>query len=363
MKKSLLAVAVAAALPIAAQAQTNVTMYGVADAGVGYVKTDAPGTSGALRVDSGIMSTSRWGVRGTEDLGSGLSAFFNAEAEWGVDEGTGGPTAAGSSATPLTFSRRSIVGLQGGFGQIFLGREYTPSFYANIANDLFGYGLNGSTLAWNVAGLVSIRYSNAIFWNSPSWGGVQIRAAYGKGAQTGTEYYDSPKKRDNNGEIAVLYTGSALHANAYYRGGYANTAAGADTIKIKQYGLGAGYKFGFGRIVAGFAVSDRDDLAGVFNGKTKMANIGLGVNAGAGEFLIQAHQVRAEEVDGIRPKANTLGVGYTYPLSKRTTVYATYSKVWNKDGASLIIRNSGNSYATVADGKPQAFALGIRHQF
>mgnify|MGYP001114661754 CR=1 FL=1 len=356
MKKSLLAVAVAAALPMAAQAQTNVTMYGIADAGVGYVKPDAPGTTGAMRVDSGIMSTSRWGVRGTEDLGGGLSAFFNAEAHWGVDEGVG------DTANALSFGRRSFVGLQGGFGQVFLGREYTPAFYANIANDLFGYGMNGSTLAWNVAGLVSIRYSNAIFWNSPNWGGLQIRTAYGKGAVSGTEYYDSPKKRDNNGEIALMYTGGAAHANIYYRGGYANTAAGAPTTKIKQYGLGGGYKFGFGRVVAGFAISDPDN-AGAVTDKVKMANLGLGVRAGAGEFLIQAHHVRYTDIGAGTPKANTLGVGYTYPLSKRTTLYATYAKVWNKDGAALMIRNSANSYATVADGKPQAIALGIRHQF
>ena len=374
MKKSLLAVAVAAALPAVAFAQTNVTMYGIADVGAGYVKPDQVGTSGAFRVDSGIQSTSRWGIRGTEDLGGGLSAIFNAEAEWGVDDGTGG-----SNGNGINFQRRSFVGLQGRFGQLYMGRDYTPSFYAGLANDLFGFGMNGSTLGLNVMGYQTIRTSNAVFYNSPSMGGLQIRASYGKASAAGTEYYDAAKKRDSSAEIAALYSAGPIQANAYYRQGYANvqsTPPGADPAKIKQYGGGFGWNFGVARVVAGVGLSDPDGSAnplvpgapagtvgvGTYD-RALFWNLGAGVRAGAGEVMAQWTHVKYRGSDA---KADTYGVAYTYPLSKRTNLYATYATTRNKDGAAVIVRNGGNSYGGGVAGinsKPQAVAFGIRHQF
>lgn len=382
MKKSLLAVAVAAALPFAAHAQTNVTMYGIADAGVGYVKSTVPGTSGALRVDSGIQSSSRWGVRGSEDLGGGLSAIFNAEAAWSVDDGTGGASSQPTATTNavgnngLNFQRRSFVGLQGAFGQVYLGRDYTPAFYAGLANDIFGFGLNGSTLAWNVAGFQSIRYSNAIFYNTPTWGGLQIRTVYGKNTAQGTEFDTASKKRDQNFEIAALYAAGPIQANAYYRHGYESGLTTNPTVnppgflitdpgKIKQYGVGAGYNFGLFRIVGQYALSDPSGRGIAFiQDKVKMYNIGVGVRVGAGEVMVQASEAKYQSIGaGGTPKADTAAIAYTYPLSKRTNLYATYAKTWNKNGASLGLQNSANTYGTVANGSPQAVAFGVRHQF
>ncbi|MFT4103586.1 MAG: porin [Burkholderiaceae bacterium] len=358
------ALAAVAAVPIPSLAQTSVSMYGMADAGVVYADPDASGYSGAFRVDSSIMSTSRWGIRGTEDLGGGLSAYFNAEANWGLDQGTGDP-AAGNG---LTFARRSIVGLQGGFGQLFLGREYTPAFYAGYANDLFAYGLNGTTLIWNVRGLLPIRYSNAIFYNTPNWGGVQIRFAYGKAAFTGTEYYTDSRKRDNNGDVAVLFNRGAIQANAYYRFGYANVAEtdpGRFTPpKVRQYGAGFGYNFGMVRLVTSVSISDPDNLGTMYD-KVLAWNLGVGVRAGAGEVLIQGHQVRYKnESTGDKPRADTLAVAYTYPLSKRTKLYASWAMTRNKRGADQGVMNNSNVYGGLAaNSSPRALALGINHTF
>ena len=366
MKKSLLVVAMAAALPAVASAQTNVTMYGIADAGASYVKPDQAGTSGAFRVDSGIQSTSRWGIRGTEDLGGGLSAIFNAEAHWGVDDGTGGSNGA------LNFQRRSFVGLQGRFGQLYFGRDYTPSFYANLANDLFGFGLNGSTLGYTVGGFASLRYSNAVFYNSPTFGGVQIRAAYGKAGASGTETYLAPKKRDTNADIAALYSAGPLQANIYYRRGYLNVPADAavasavDPRRIQQYGGGVGYNFGVARLVAGIGSHKIDEPFALATDKALFYNFGVGVRAGAGEVMAQWSQIKFKAL-GSNAKADTLGVAYTYPLSKRTNLYASYGITRNKNGAAVFLQNGANSYGGGAtantDSKPQAVAFGIRHQF
>ncbi|MFP5413339.1 MAG: porin, partial [Gammaproteobacteria bacterium] len=87
MKKSLLALAVLGAFAGAAAAQTNVTLYGIADAGIGWTDTDKANADGIARVVSGTQSTSRFGIRGSEDLGGGLKATFNIEA--GVNWDTG----------------------------------------------------------------------------------------------------------------------------------------------------------------------------------------------------------------------------------------------------------------------------------
>ena len=161
MKKSLLAVAVAAALPTIAFAQTNVTMYGIADAGIG-VQDRGGNAKSVVVVSSGLQSTSRFGIRGTEDLGGGLSAVFNFEAGMRVDDGTSGG---------LNFTRRSVVGFQGGFGTVMLGRDYTPGFTAGGATDIMGYGLYGNWLGFTVVGPLNQFGS--------SFHGIETRASNG----------------------------------------------------------------------------------------------------------------------------------------------------------------------------------------
>ncbi len=232
--------------------------------------------------------------------------------------------------------------------------------------------MNGTTLVWNAVGLLPVRYSNAIFYNTPNWGGVQVRFAYGKAAFTGSEYYTDSRKRDNNGDVAVLYNRGAIQANAYYRFGYANVAetdaARFAPPKVRQYGAGFGYNFGVARLVTSVAVSDPDNAAaGSPNDKVLAWNLGVGIRAGAGEVLIQGHQIRYKnELTGDKPRADTLGLAYTYPLSKRTTLYASAAMTRNKNGAATPVRNNSNSYgggAAGVDTSPRVLSLGINHKF
>ena len=107
MKHKILAIALVSALPLVAQAQTSVTMYGMIDASIGVENTDAPGESSRTVVSSGTQSASRIGFRGTEDLGNGLKALFNIEAAVAADTG---------ATNTRLFDRRAVVGLQGAFG-------------------------------------------------------------------------------------------------------------------------------------------------------------------------------------------------------------------------------------------------------
>ena len=118
MKKSLLALAVLGAFAGAASAQTNVTVYGLVDAGIQRTDTDNSGARWGL--DSGLQSGNRLGFKGSEDLGGGLSAIFTLESGFNLDDGT-------QAQGGRLFGRQAWVGLNGGFGTVKFGRQYTPS--------------------------------------------------------------------------------------------------------------------------------------------------------------------------------------------------------------------------------------------
>ena len=138
MKKSLLALAILGAFAGAASAQTSVTLYGVVDGGIAY-EDNGTAAGSVLRVENGGQSTSRFGFKGTEDLGGGLSALFVLENGFLV--GTGA-----MSTANVLFNRQSWVGLKGGYGTTRLGRQETLVYAAyNKGFDPFGRGLAGRT--------------------------------------------------------------------------------------------------------------------------------------------------------------------------------------------------------------------------
>ncbi|WP_194722578.1 porin, partial [Noviherbaspirillum malthae] len=134
MKKSLIALAVLGTVAGASFAQTNVTVYGVADAGLARIDNGRVNTTA---LQSGQQSGSRIGFRGTEDLGGGLSAIFTLENGFNIDDGTLGQGG-------RLFGRQAFVGLQGGFGAVKLGRQYNPIRTAVENIDPFGLGLAGN---------------------------------------------------------------------------------------------------------------------------------------------------------------------------------------------------------------------------
>ncbi|MFO1428340.1 MAG: porin [Steroidobacteraceae bacterium] len=139
MKKSLLAVAVAAALPTFAQAQSSVTLYGVMEVAVQYSDAQSNATiaantvsegEGGLRLVSGQSSGSRFGIRGTEDLGGGLQAVFTIENGLNVDTG--------ASRRERVLNRQAFAWPAGGWGQLTFGRQYSPLFWSLILAGLRG---------------------------------------------------------------------------------------------------------------------------------------------------------------------------------------------------------------------------------
>lgn len=362
MKKTLLALAALGAVSGAAMAQTNVTLYGIADASIGMADTDRDGSSNVMHVFSGVQSSSRIGVRGSEDLGNGLRGIFNLES--GVDVDTG--AASGGSQF---WARRAVVGLAGGFGEIRLGRDYTSGYSVLSATDVMSLGLWGNWHTFSQNGGVTSRVSNGLFYTSPNWGGFTLRAMYAAGEQDGTAERsfsgaigNVPKNTGNMFGLSGAYANGPLALQAYWQQAKIDNRMAPprdDTREVDEYGIGAQYRFGMFRIGLNYGEAKTDSV-----GKHRGYGIGAGVKVGAGEFLLD--YIRQEiERDGRsgKPKADSIGLAYVHPLSKRTNLYASYGQIKNKDGASFSLRSSGTTVAGAENTTPKAFSVGIRHSF
>src|SRR5690606_10234349 len=145
MKKTLLAAALTVGFFGVAQAETSVTLYGIIDTGIGYTKVEN-GDVDAKKIGliNGVQSGSRWGLRGTEDLGDGLQAIFQLES--GFDSSTGDQAQGGR-----LFGRQATIGLQGdSWGRLDLRRQtnIASKYFADVASPFgasFGQANVGAT--------------------------------------------------------------------------------------------------------------------------------------------------------------------------------------------------------------------------
>jgi predicted porin len=357
MKKSLIALAVLAASG-AAMAQSSVTLYGVADAGVTYLN----GKDNWSGVTSGNNLTSRVGFRGVEDLGGGLKANFNLEGGFNLDNGDGASGYAGATAgAGFQFKRRSTVGLAGSFGEVRLGRELTAAYNATARYDVFGsVGLAQSRL-WADGGVVDAnanvtsvttnqRISNAVTYVSPDFSGFKVGVNYGfgevAGGNTKSGYMGAGLMYDN-GPLSLGLALERLKSGA-------NSVATGD---VDAWSLGGSYDLGVAKLLAGYRESKVDLAAG----ENKRLGYYLAATAPVGPGLVRASYNRYEnKLNGTKLKADQFGLGYVYSLSKRTSVYGTYAYLKNKDGASLYTLGSGG---LKSNGSQQGVQVGVSHAF
>ena len=331
MNKSLIAVALAALSPFAALAQSNVAIYGVVDAGL-VRETGGPAGS-VTNLSSGMASGSRIGFKGKEDLGGGLAATFVLENGFNADTG-----AAGQSG--LLFGRQVFVGLQGGFGAVTLGRQYSPYYKAlRDVGDPFGAvslaGRAGNLMATNT------RIDNLVEYMTPSLAGFTADLAYGAGETAG----NSAKNRTLNGALA--YARGPLNVQlAYHRLDNATaTDRTRNTLLAASYDFGPVTAQGAVAVNRGTGTADSRDMV-----------LGVSVPLRTGKLL--ASHVRHDDRTAAGKDASQWGIGYNYPLSKRTDIYSAYARIHNHKGAVYTVGNatdkgSGNS----------AFDLGLRHTF
>jgi predicted porin len=366
MKKSLLVLAVAAAVPVLAQAQTNVTLYGRVDAAIGHESRGGLGGS-AISLLSGVQSSNRWGVRGSEDLGGGLKAIFNLEGGFDADIGRGQSLgSAGSNANTaggLDFRRRSVVGLEGGFGTLVFGRDYDPLFRVLLGSDNLGLG-HYSNVHTNFGTAYGVRIDNGIHYVSPNFGGIQGRLAYGFSEGFATTALVN-KGAGRALSFALEYAAGPLYVGLGYRANTVNNIAVGTSMTTgtnKFTALGGRYNFGAFAVNAGFG---RNDPFGAGN-NTRSLWLGGDVQAGPGRLHLQLGSMKSDQalLTVAGAKATTIGITYNYPLSKRTNAYATFGQVSNNATGSFGLSTSSTGVSPYAAGNdPRGIAFGIGHNF
>lgn len=334
MNKHLTALAVAS-LCGAASAQSSVTLYGVADAAIERVK----GATGVTKLASGQQQGSRWGLRGTEDLGGGMNAQFVLEAGINLDAGTLGQ---GGRA----FGRQSYVGLGGGFGTVRLGRQYSPM------DDVAGIA---GTKTYDVLSRVPIlgngdynRVDNAINYLSPNFGGMSFQLQRSLGDEGLTA--GSPNFQEQT-SANLMYSGGPLTLGLGLQRVDDISSGSAGDQEADEVLLAGSYAFGDFKLTAYHANTDlgtSDDM--------KVTGVGGAYSFGAN--LVSLAVAKARSVNGVAGNDATLfTLQGSHNLSKRTALYAHYTRVSN-DGAATLGFN-----APTPGGNSSGMQFGIRHRF
>jgi len=386
MKRTLLVMALAGA-SVAANAQSSVTLYGIVDAGVSYVNHSGTTTSNKnFKYDDGVASGSRWGLKGNEDLGNGLSALFVLEN--GFNSGTG---AAGQGGAE--FGRQAFVGLADrGVGTLTLGRQYSfstdflgPLSQGNVTADgNYGFHIN------DIDQLTSSRINNAVKFTSDNFYGFRAGAMYGfsnvagafngsASAAGGTSRAYSFGLTYANGPLAVAaaYTDISYPASsttafatsiANVSTAGAGTAAGAVIQNLRTFGLGAKYVFGPATLFGMWTnthflpVATGGSTANIFEGGVKYAFTSALSLSGAYAFT---------DLTGTKSGHwHQVNLTLDYALSKRTDVYVlgVYQKASGSNGGvdnQAEIGSSSSYFGNSGAGSTNQIAarVGIRHRF
>lgn len=325
MNKSLIALSVLAAFAGSAVAQSSVTIYGKIDLGVGKPSS----TADKMVLDP---TGSRIAFKGVEDLGGGMKALFAMEHRFAPDEGT--------SASSTFWNGFSLVGLEGGFGRVTIGRQYTPSFTAvqnqvdPFAGETVGqvrhvgmFATMGAmpTLALGygvfTAPVPIYRTSNSVRYDA-KFGGFAVGALVAEAL---------PVPGSNTPfSVAASYEAGPLYlALGYEDPSYAND---------KLTSLAARYNFGFATLSLG--ATDGTDM---FSRKARSYLVGANVPFGSNDLKIAFAQAKLGTSDYTK-----IGLGLHHHLSKRTKLYADLSQVGGDAAPS---------------GERLGYDLGIQHNF
>ena len=376
MKRSILALAALGAFAGAASAQSSVTLYGRVEANLTYSKPgDAVnGGNEVWRMDDGNansgMGGTRWGLRGTEDLGGGLKAYFVLESGFNVDTGS-------ASDSTRIFNRQSYVALgSASLGDFRLGRQESISRMINIGfSDSTNVELNiyesvgGGRQLFQTFGQ---RVDNTAAYFSPNFGGFQVRALVGAGEGATARYQG----------IMASYIAGPLKVAAGYEE-YDSFRGRTDSFN-KVFNVGGNYNFGFLTAFAGY--QDSTDVgsntgaafatgpgatgataAAFANAVRDQQAWTVGVMVPVGAFQIRANytSVDYDLINGASAEQQKYGVSVRYELSKRT---ALYSAITQRDGKGFYVASGTtaarvNGADTLFTAKREITLLGVAHTF
>lgn len=397
MKKTLAAVAVLGAFAGSALA-ADVQLYGVVDTGFQYLNADADITgvdsTNSFSMESGMQSGSRFGIKGTEDLGNGLTVGFILENQFSSDTGA-------LKNEDSFFHREASLFLEGGFGKVAFGRMGS---------------INGGASSWGKYGVISAfgtswgnysaqagnwavgagMWDNMIAYETPSFAGFKVFAQYGMGNTVSDTWTDTNNVdhevswgTENESSSDRYYAIGASYANGPLNLYFAVDSINYSSVSLIETGanlsygdtddsltvtLGGNYDFEVVKLFAGAQYFDEIKLSKLngainygyadqgFAGKVKGWSLGVSgsIPVAGGNVLVGAAYVDAEAADSIDNGDEMtrwiVSAGYDYPLSKRTNVYGILT--YNQD--SIDYANNATT-----DNDPYVFGVmvGLRHKF
>lgn len=337
------------------QAQTSVQLFGVIDAYVGRKQLANVAGTKTNNVDAGGLTTSHWGFRGTEDLGEGLAAIFEVSGFIRNDVGD-----TGRFPGDPVFSRTSMVGLRGGWGEVRLGRLSTLNFVSSVRLNPFaestsfapillhtytgGQPLEGAINSGGATGVSDTAFSNAIAYTTPNLGGVTGSLMYSLGELAGGG--------NNRLGYSLIYQAGPLLASLSGERVDRPTLAPPPTVaagnqKKEQATdqLGVAYDFGFARLFAQHSRT-RIELPLSAVRKFQTSQLGTTVPLGVGRVMLSAASTKRTETALAGVRRTTWSLGYDYELSKRTDVYTVVMH---------------DSVTNLRDGR--TYVAGVRHRF
>lgn len=333
MNKTLVSIA-AMAFVGAAAAQSSVSLYGRIDASIASQKTEVGGVTtadpGAL-IRSGAHTGSRWGLRGSEDLGGGLKANFQLEQGFSIDDG------AASSARQ--FHRQAWVGLSGGFGSLQVGRQYSTIDNLYTEHDALGLsGYSAAGYAFNAGTYAdSSRLDNTVYYTLPAMGGFTAGALWAPG-------------ENRNGAVGTRK--SLVGLQAIYADGPLNVGGAWESQRfngiadLTAWELGSSYDFGPAKLFAQIEGASNDAT----NSKDSGYQIGVKIPFGAPTLAVSYARENFKTAGTRVSTASAYAVMAQYPLSKRTYVYAAYLRGTTDPVAGATTRQ-------------QNYGLGLVHNF
>ncbi len=352
MKKSAITLAILALAAGAAQAESNVQVYGLIDAGVENVSHAAANGNGVTRVVSGGMNTSRWGFRGSEDLGGGLKAVFQLEGGILLDTG---------NMDTALFRRQANVGLEGSWGRVVLGRSFTTVYDTVIAYDPMGFA---PSYSWATSGPATgpskygftTGFDNLVKYSGSS-GNLKYGATIGLGEQT-TGAADSRKIAGN-----VAYSANGLGVMATWERINGNVVpATGNRDENTVWHVGASYETGPWKVWG--VVRDFKTVSG----KAATADVKATTTWGGVAYKVQPnvtltgaiYHIDVKNVAAGKDADPTLYVARVrYALSKRTDLYVAtaYAKAKNGQLTGLSRDDAG------FDTNQRGLIGGIQHRF
>ena len=402
--------AVLTAIPLAlavsqATAQTaNVTLYGVVDVGVQHV-TGVKGGS-ITQVASGIMEGSRWGLRGTEDLGGGYKTIFVLENRFEADTGglsnrplsgsqlpdrftAGLPPAVqaalngaigpslGVNLPGRLFDRQAYVGIITPFGAVLAGRQYTPAFEISNRYDAFANATAASPgqLASIPAG-IDIRESNSVMYR------IELQGFYS------SAYYSFGESAAGTKRGRLVGINGGYQTAKFGAGiGYNERTNSAGQKSLNSLVMGANFDAGIANLFALYGVlkepngSSAPELrAGLIAGgvpsilvdtgilprfqqDNRLYHFGARVPLGVGQLILGYS--RLDDKRATNADSTSYGVAYTYPLSKRTDINVAVTQVNNNANAQVLPGGNGFLGGVSAFGGKDATAyqFSLRHKF